>query len=39
VRDEEILARIQNVLDRHYSEAFGFPAPPINFLAGVKLDF
>jgi len=39
VRDEEILARIQNVLDRRYSEVFGLSAPPVNFLAGVKLDF
>ncbi|HKV53527.1 MAG TPA: TonB-dependent receptor [Candidatus Binataceae bacterium] len=39
VRDEQIVAKIQNLLDRHYSEAFGFPAPPINFVAGVKLDF
>ena len=39
VRNEEFLARIQNLLDRHYSEAFGFPAPPVNFLAGLKLDF
>jgi vitamin B12 transporter len=39
IRDEEFLVRIQNLLDRRYSEAFGFPAPPVNFLAGVKLDF
>lgn len=39
IRNEELLARIQNLLDRHYSEAYGFPAPPVNFLAGVKLDF
>jgi vitamin B12 transporter len=39
IRDEAFVARIQNVLDRHYSEAFGFPAPPVNFVAGVKLDF
>jgi hypothetical protein len=26
-------------MDRHYSQAFGFPAPTINVLAGVKLDF
>jgi vitamin B12 transporter len=34
----EVTAKIQNLLDRHYSEAFGFPAPPVNFVAGVKLD-
>jgi hypothetical protein len=35
----EGVAKIQNLLDRHYSEAFGFPAPPVNFVAGVKVDF
>jgi vitamin B12 transporter len=39
VRNEEAFARVSNTLDRHYSEAFGFKAPPVNFLAGVKLDF
>ncbi len=39
VRDVELIAKIQNLLDRHYSEALGFPAPPINFVAGVKLEF
>jgi vitamin B12 transporter len=39
VRDVEFVAKIQNLLDRHYSEAFGFPAPPVNFVAGVKLEF
>ncbi|MGH7837960.1 MAG: TonB-dependent receptor, partial [Candidatus Binataceae bacterium] len=39
VRDEQLVARIQNLLDRQYSEAFGFPAPPLNLLIGVKLDF
>jgi vitamin B12 transporter len=39
IRNEEFLVRIQNLLDHRYAEAFGFPAPPINFLAGVKLDF
>jgi vitamin B12 transporter len=38
IRDASLVARIHNVLDRHYSEAFGFPAPPVYFLAGVKLD-
>jgi hypothetical protein len=33
------VSKIQNLLDRHYSEAFGFPAPPVNFVAGVKLEF
>jgi outer membrane receptor protein involved in Fe transport len=35
----ELVAKIQNLLDRRYSETFGFPAPPVNFLAGVKLIF
>jgi outer membrane receptor protein involved in Fe transport len=39
VRNEAIVARVQNLFDRKYSEAFGFPTPRINFLAGVKLDF
>ncbi|HXZ87000.1 MAG TPA: TonB-dependent receptor, partial [Candidatus Binataceae bacterium] len=39
IRDAAIVAKVRNVLDRHYSEAFGFPAPPVNFMAGVKLDF
>jgi vitamin B12 transporter len=39
VRNEEAFARVGNLLDRNYSEAFGFKAPTINVLAGVKLDF
>src|ERR1035437_1515727 len=39
VHNEEVFARLSNLMDRHYSEAFGFPAPTINVLAGVKLDF
>jgi vitamin B12 transporter len=39
LRDEALVVRIQNLLDRHYSEAFGFPAPPVNFIAGVRFDF
>ncbi len=34
---EEAFVRIQNLFDRHYSQAFGFPAPPVNYEAGVKL--
>ncbi len=37
IREEEAFVRIQNLFDRNYSQAFGFPAPPINFEAGVKL--
>jgi vitamin B12 transporter len=39
VRNEEVFTRVQNLFDRHYSEVFGFPAPPVNFTAGLKLDF
>ena len=39
VANEEVFARVSNLFDRHYSEEFGFPAPPINFLAGIKLEF
>jgi vitamin B12 transporter len=37
MREEEAFVRIQNLFDRNYSQAFGFPSPPINFEAGVKL--
>ena len=37
--DEEAFVRIQNLFDRHYSQAFGFPAPPTNFEAGIKIGF
>jgi iron complex outermembrane receptor protein/vitamin B12 transporter len=30
---------IQNLLSEHYSEAFGFPALPFTFRAGVKISF
>ncbi len=39
VHNEEVFARVTNAIDRNYSEAFGFKAPPVTFLAGVKLDF
>jgi vitamin B12 transporter len=39
VRNEELYVRVQNMLDRHYAEVFGFPSPPVNFVAGVKVDF
>jgi outer membrane receptor protein involved in Fe transport len=39
VRNEEVFTRIQNLFDRHYAEAFGFPAPRVNFVAGVKVEF
>ncbi|HEY6394245.1 MAG TPA: TonB-dependent receptor, partial [Candidatus Binataceae bacterium] len=39
IENEEVFVRFSNLFDRHYSEAFGFPAPPLNFVAGVKLSF
>ena len=39
IDNEEVFTRISNLFDRHYSEEFGFPSPPVHFLAGVKIDF
>ena len=39
IRNEEVFTRVSNLFDRHYSVNFGFPAPPVNFVAGIKLDF
>jgi vitamin B12 transporter len=39
VSNEEVFARVSNLFDRNYAEEFGFPSPPINFLAGIKLEF
>jgi vitamin B12 transporter len=39
VRDEAMIARVENLFDRNYSESFGFRAPPVNFMAGLKLYF
>ena len=39
VKNEEVFTRFSNLFDRHYSEEFGFPAPPISFLAGIKVEF
>ncbi len=30
---------MQNLLSEHYSEAFGFPALPFTFRAGIKISF
>jgi vitamin B12 transporter len=38
IQSEEAFTRVENLFDRRYSEAFGFPAPPVNFVAGVKID-
>ncbi len=39
VANEGVFVRSLNLLDRQYSEEFGFPSPPITFLAGIKLEF
>jgi len=39
VSNEEVFARVSNLFDRNYSEEFGFPSPPINFVAGLKFEF
>ncbi len=37
VSDEEAFTRVSNLLDRRYQAAFGFPSPPVNFVAGLKV--
>lgn len=39
LRSEQLYVRVQNMLDRHYQEALGFPSPPVNFVAGIRADF
>lgn len=34
-----IYANVQNLLSEHYFEAFGFPALPLTFRTGIKLNF
>jgi vitamin B12 transporter len=34
-----LYANIQNLLSEHYFEAFGFPALPLTFRAGIKFNF
>jgi len=38
-RGLEIYGRLNNFLDRRYEESMGYPALPLNFLAGVKFSF
>ena len=38
-RGVEIYGRLNNFLDRKYEEALGYPALPLNFLAGLKFNF
>ncbi len=35
----EAFARVENLLDEDYEEVLGYPAPGINFLAGVQITF
>jgi vitamin B12 transporter len=39
VRGATLFTRINNLLDRHYQDALGFPAPTINYVAGMTFDF
>jgi iron complex outermembrane receptor protein/vitamin B12 transporter len=32
-------AELQNLLNEHYNEAFGYPALPFNFRSGVRITF
>jgi iron complex outermembrane receptor protein/vitamin B12 transporter len=34
-----IESNFQNILNEHYSEAFGYPSLPFTFRSGIKLDF
>jgi len=38
-RGLEVYGRLNNVLNRKYEESFGYPALPLNFLAGIKFTF
>jgi vitamin B12 transporter len=38
-RGVEIYGHLNNLLDRKYEEVLGYPALPLNFLAGVKFTF
>jgi outer membrane cobalamin receptor len=37
-RDIEIYGRLNNFLNQHYEEAFGFPALRLNFVSGIKIE-
>jgi vitamin B12 transporter len=36
-REVNVYADLQNVLDRHYDEAFGYPALPFTFRSGIRI--
>lgn len=39
VRGATLFTRINNLLNRHYQDALGFPAPTINYVAGMTFNF
>lgn len=38
-RGVEIYGRVNNLLNEHYEEAFGYPALRLNFISGIRLNF
>jgi len=38
-RGVEIYGRLNNLLDQHYEESFGYPALRIDFISGIKFNF
>lgn len=38
-RDFTVYGSLRNALDQHYEEIFGFPAPRLNFVSGLKWSF
>jgi outer membrane cobalamin receptor len=37
-RGLEVYGQVYNLLDRHYEEVLGFPALPLNFMAGIRFN-
>ncbi len=35
----EIYGRLNNFLNQHYEESFGYPALRLNFVSGIKFNF
>ena len=35
----ELYGRLYNLLDKHYEEVLGYPALPLNFVAGLRFTF
>jgi outer membrane cobalamin receptor len=38
-RGLEVYGQVYNFLDRHYEEVLGYPALPLNFMAGIRFNF